>query len=384
MQKLQINIFNTDLEWMGAIDSVHSLIHRTSWHEMPSSELKVSRSAQGYEELQIGRILVVNNQLDKALIIEDMTSNLDDLYTNFNLISLKAMMNYRICHPSDSGTYAAKRQSEVMTGLVAGNLVTQVRDDDRYFQDDARTKNMLSVAANRIFGDTIDFSVDWKTGYLGDALTTVAKMFGKEANYPLGWNVIIKDDYSGFYFDVWHGTNKHINQTTLPPVVFSEEFGNVINASYEYSIKEWRNVVYMTYELEGSDTVSNIPVGNTQQGATVSFNRKEIIVSSSKKTLNEAKDEGYGELNKRPHIETFTAEILNNPNTMSTYKVDWTIGDVVTIQSREIRKDIKISVDAMITEVEEVYDNGEYTINATFGEGRLSLIQLIKNAIEQK
>ena len=38
----------------------------------------------------------------------------------------------------------------------------------------------------------------------------------------------------------------------------------------------------------------------------------------------------------------------------------------------------------MITAIEEVYDDGEYSINATFGEEKLSFIQLIKNAINQK
>jgi vacuolar-type H+-ATPase catalytic subunit A/Vma1 len=69
---------------------------------------------------------------------------------------------------------------------------------------------------------------------------------------------------------------------------------------------------------------------------------------------------------------------------MSTYNEDWIVGDIVTVQSKQIIKNNLISIDAQITEIEEIYDSGEYTINATFGEGKLSLIQLIKQAIEQK
>ena len=170
----------------------------------------------------------------------------------------------------------------------------------------------------------------------------------------------------------------------LPPVVFSEEFGNIKNASYEYSIKEWRNVVYMIWKAEGVDTENNVPVGNIEHGATISFNRKEIIIDTSKKTQNEAISEGRSELNKRPHVESFTAEIINNENTMTTYKKDWVIGDIVTIQSRELFKGLQISMNAMITGIEEIYDEGEYTINATFGEEKLTFLQLIKNAINQK
>ena len=69
---------------------------------------------------------------------------------------------------------------------------------------------------------------------------------------------------------------------------------------------------------------------------------------------------------------------------MTTYKKDWVIGDIVTIQSRELFKGLQISMNAMITGIEEIYDEGEYTINATFGEEKLTFLQLIKNAINQK
>ena len=382
MKKLQINIFTSDLEWRGIVDNVFSFIHRSSWHEIPISELRVSKTAQGVEELQIGRILVINNQRDKALIIEDMAASLDDLYWTFTCIPLKGMLNYRICHPLDANNFTNKTQAEVMMLLASGNLITQTRDADRKFLHSLTSVNMFSVASLKVYGDIINFTVNWETGYLGDTLISISKMFGKEAKYPLGWNVYIKEDYSGYELDVDHGTHKHINQAVLPPVVFSEVFGNIKSASYEYSIKEWRNVIYMTYEVDNVE--NNIPVGNLEHGPTKNFNRKEIIINSSKKVSNEVIDEGYAELNKRPHVENFTAEIVNNTNTMSTYNEDWFLGDIVTVQTKEIKRNEILSLDVMITEIEEVYDQGEYSINATFGEGKLTLIQLVKNAIDQK
>jgi hypothetical protein len=368
---------------MGVIDAVETLVHRTSWHEIRNSELTVSKTAQGVEELQIGRILLVNNQKDKALIIEDMTSSLDDNYIIYNCIPLKGMLDYRVCHPTDSGNFAAKTQSQVMMELASKNLITQTRDNDRKFWNAAGTINLFKVAALKTFGDTIDFAVDWKTGYLGEAVVSVAKMFGITATAPLGWNVYITEDYSAFEMDVWQGINKHINQDILPPVVFSEEFGNVKNATFEYSIKDWRNIAYMVWE-DVNEILQVNTVGNTAHGATKSFNRKEIIIDSSKELSGEVTNEGRSELNQRPQIESFTAEIINNEKTMTTYIEDWNLGDIVTIQSKQVLKDKLISIDAQITEIEEMYSAGEYSVNATFGEGRLSIFQLIKQAIEQK
>jgi len=386
MKKLQINIFTNELVWMGQIDSVKSLVHRSSWHEIPNSEMVVSKTAQGVEELQVGRILVVNNQRDKALIIEDINAVLDDEFLSFTCIPLKGMLNYRIVHPTDSangGAWTQRRTSQVMTWIMYDNLIKQTRDTDRYFWNSDRTKNMLQLAfLTREFGDTIDYKVDWDTGLMGDAITSVAKMYGVSTTVPLGWNIYITENYDAFEFDVYFGKHKHIHQTTLPPVVFSEEFGNIKNATYEYSIKDWRNVAYMTWNDGTAD--QNTPVGNTTRGATISFNRKEIIISSSKKVQNEVVSEGTSELNKRPHVESFTAEIINNENTMSTYKEDWDLGDIVTVQSNNVLKNNLITIDSQITEIEETYDSGEYTISATFGEGKLSFVQLIKQSIDQK
>jgi hypothetical protein len=383
--KLQINIFDKDLIWRGAIDAVKSLTHRTSWHEIKNSELTIGKSAQGVEEMGIGRILIINNQLDKALIVEDMVTSLDDEFWNFTLIPLKGMLNYRICHPTDSGSFTGMRQTEIMQRLIMNNLITQTRDTDRFFWNTTQTKNLLAVTPIKSYGDLLDFTPDWDSGYLGEVIVTISKMFGEESNYPMGWNVSIKEDFSGFLFDCYYGTHKHINQIALPPVVFSEEFGNIKNASYEYSIKEWRNLAYMVWKEEGADAIEKAnAVWTLVYGATTGFNRKEIIIDSSKKILNEVKAEGRSELNKRPHVESFTAEIINNENTMTTYNKDWVVGDIVTIQSREIFKGLQISMDAMITGIEEIYDEGEYTINATFGEERLTFLQLIKNAINQK
>jgi hypothetical protein len=242
---------------------------------------------------------------------------------------------------------------------------------------------MLRIAPVKTFGETIDFSVDWTTGLMGDAITSIAKIYGTTTTVPLGWNIYITENYDAFEMDVWYGTHKHIHQSTLPPVVFSEEFGNIKNATYEYSIKDWRNVAYMIWK-DATDVEKETPVGNTSKGATVSFNRKEMIINSSKELSGEVVNEGSGELNKRPHVESFTAEIINTGTTMSTYKEDWDLGHIVTIQSNRILKDTLITIDSQITEIEETYDSGEYTINATFGEGKLSFVQLIKQSIDQK
>ena len=382
-KSLIVNVYNSDMVWKAQIEDIQSLIHRTSWHEIVYSEMKISKKAQGVDEIKIGDIFIVNNQRDKALIVEEMQTSLIDDFWTISLLALKGMLNYRICHPSDTTPFAPRLQSEVMMIIPYNNLVWQTRDDDRKFWSSAGKAggvNMFGVTVLKTYGASIYYTVDWKTGYMGDAVVSIAKM-NTVGTYPIGWNIYVSSDYKFFHMDTYQGTNRTINQTAVPPVVFSEEYGNIKDAHYTYSIKDWRNVAYMNWNNGTAD--QNTPVGNTTHGATISFNRKEIIVDSSKKISSEVTAEGRSELNKRPHVESFTAEILNNTRTMSTYNEHWFLGDIVTVQAGLLGNEI-VSIDAQITQIEEIYDNGEYSINATFGEGKLSFVQLIKNAINQK
>ena len=65
---------------------------------------------------------------------------------------------------------------------------------------------------------------------------------------------------------------------------------------------------------------------------------------------------------------------------MTTYLKDWFLGDIVTIQSKEMG----VTVDAQITEITETYADGLYSLEATFNEGQPNLIQLIKQEINRR
>jgi Siphovirus ReqiPepy6 Gp37-like protein len=383
MKNIQINIFDTNFVWKGAIDNIQSFVFRNSWHEIVNSELVVSRTAQGAEELAIGRFIIINNDFKKALIIEDMNANIADDNWSINLVSLKGLLNYRIAHPTDSGSFTAQKQAEVMMLLASKNLVTQGRDSNRKFLSVDGQINRFSIASLKTYGDSVDLTVDWDTGLLGDSIVEVSKMFDDVAGkYPIGWNVFVKSTLDGFQMDTYQTTNRSIRQAINSPVVFSEDFNNIKDANYSISMRDWVNFAYINWNDGTND--QNTTVGNAKHGATTGFNRKEIILDSSLEKSSEVIAEGRAELNKRPKVENFTAEILDNPNTMSSYEIDWFLGDIVTLQTKSIKKDTTISVDTQVIQTEEIYDQGEYSLSATFGEAKLSIIKKIKQAITQR
>ena len=375
--KVKLDIFDTDLVWKGTIEDIQTLVLRSSWNEITNSELRVSSSAQGVEELQIGRVLVVNADRTKATIIEDLEISLDEQTFIYTLVPLKALLNMRVAHPSDSSVFTNKTQSNIMQNLVKSNIYENTRDTNRKFIKSDGVTNMFAVASIKEYGDLMDFTVNWETGPLGDLMTTLSKVNGTTGD-PLGWNVYIHSAWQLFYMDVYQSTNRTINQSTNPPVIFSEDFGNLKNATYSEAINDWKNWGYVIWDNNDVETVTS--VANSKYGTAKWFNRREIILDSSKKASTQVSAQGRAELRKRPRIQSFEAEVINNLDTMSVYNVDWFLGDIVTVQSN-ILKNTLISLDVQITEIEETYDNGEYSMGVTFGDGRLTLIQKIKNTI---
>ena len=117
------------------------------------------------DELKIGRILLINDQRYKALVIEELQATSDDQYWNFTLIPLKGILNYRITHPTDSQATQQLFQSEAMMVLASSNLVSQVRDPNRKFLHTDAVTNMFDVNDYKFYGEIVSFTVDWKTGY---------------------------------------------------------------------------------------------------------------------------------------------------------------------------------------------------------------------------
>ena len=69
---------------------------------------------------------------------------------------------------------------------------------------------------------------------------------------------------------------------------------------------------------------------------------------------------------------SFDAEV--NPHGNLRYKVDFDLGQVVTVLSKKWG----VTLAARITEIEESYDASGLALNIVFGKGALSLIQKLK------
>lgn len=163
------------------------------------------------------------------------------------------------------------------------------------------------------------------------------------------------------------------------PFVFSREYENLLSQSYTDSIKDAANIAKVAGEGEGAARQVLVV------GETAGIDRREIFVDAKDLRASEYEDQeqyfaalalrGQEKLFARRPRESF--EAAANTNSNLTYRVDFDLGDIVTVKSslqglsRRLR----------ITEVVETYDAEGLHVDLVFGDPLPTLGERLKGVI---
>lgn len=115
------------------------------------------------------------------------------------------------------------------------------------------TKNLINPSdekrkiPNFIFEDSTDTTITAavlkkKKEFYGEEVYTVVQEMCEA--YGFGFKVTL-DSQNRFIFKLYNGVDRSFNQKALPYVVFSPEFDNIANTSYDYTTVDKQNVVYL-------------------------------------------------------------------------------------------------------------------------------------------
>jgi len=87
------------------------------------------------------------------------------------------------------------------------------------------------------------------------------------------------------------------------------------------------------------------------------------------------RNRGQSKLAEYADLKTYECKI--NPFSNLRYKEDYDLGDIVTCTSKKWG----VTIDARITEVEEIYEENGVSLNVTFGNNIPTLIDKIKQVV---
>lgn len=170
------------------------------------------------------------------------------------------------------------------------------------------------------------------------------------------------------------------------PAFFQEIFDNVNEQEYTASIENCKNFIYVQ---GAADDAGKQPVTTVDKEGAAGLALEEVFCDATDIARKYQSGETEIEISLNTYLQMLStrgaAELesygknINFVSTINTnsnlkFKRDFDLGDRITCKEEEW----KIQIDARITETTEIYQKGEETIEATFGDSLPTLVEQIK------
>lgn len=325
----EIYVLNQNMETVGIIDGCVSIIWNTSYSDIGDFEMYLEANTDYIELLQKERYVVrsedvtVNNGVTtykKVMIIKNIGIITDEETGDFLNVSgreLKFILHSRIVWKQTDMTGKAEN---AIRRLVTENAISP-EDTKRVIPN-----LLLDVAAG--LNDSIDKQV---TGdYLDQSIVDICINFG------YGWEVYIEDQK--MKLRVYTGIDRSYRQTQRPYVVFSDDFENLYNTTYELKTEEYANTTLIGGEGEGVERVYT-----TVGSENVGLERYETFTDARDISSNEGSEDeipketyilllqerGKENLSSMGLTEGFSGEVISD--VAFQFEVDFFLGDTVTV-----------------------------------------------------
>lgn len=195
--------------------------------------------------------------------------------------------------------------------------------------------------------------------------------------YDMGAYCVLNADRK-FAYTVFEGADRSTdNAEGNSPVIFSQDFDNLLSSEYAYDVTALKNTALIGGEGEGTERFCSVVKNNAVTGLA----RREIFVDASRhskkykdesnveKTFTDSeydaqlKTIGLQTISEMERVETFNGEI-DVTNGSFVYGKDFFLGDIVTVQDVEIG----LYINPRIVEITEVQDEDGYHVEAVYGD----------------
>lgn len=336
---MEIRVYNSNLDLMGIIENQRSLIWTRRYFTVGEFELYVPNTEDNRRLLKLENIIYMYGN-DEAGVIESIT------------LQEGVIFNEIVCKGRFLTSYLDRRITK-STKNYRGNIETII--NKMVFEDTIPIPRLIRGSTVGI-STTADFQCTYK-----NLLTYVEKLV---MTGLIGFRIKPNFNTKQLVLETYQGTDKTINQGVTNRVIFSEMYENLNNVMYRESSQNYKTMMYIGGQGEGDErTVVSV-------GSGTGLDLREQFHSGADLSPDEMTLTEYQNLLKQRAAEKLDEESMSisfecetSPNVNYTYKVDYDLGDIVTIK----KKTWGITENLRITELMEVYENGSMTVIPTFG-----------------
>lgn len=356
-QQKQVKVYDDKMQRKGVIDVYRSLIWTRKYFEAGTVELHAALNSRNLELLKEGNIVAMTGSVEAAFIegvAADDYSN-EITATGRMLSSAISRRGIKTVVVFKEGTYEEAMRQLVNVAAITNN----------------EPLPQLQLAEAQGLGDIVTFQVSYK-----DCYTYLTKL-SRCSN--LGFR--IRPDFKNkiYYFEVYAGKDRTKNQSENKRVTFSEVYRNLNKATYTSNSQNYKTHAVVFGEGEGTArTTMTATVDPTAEG----WQRREVMVDARdiqsdgmttaqyQQALIQRGNEKLAEFGIVECLEAATLPFVN-----FAYKTDYDLGDIVTVE----KKAWSIQMNKRITEIQEIYENGGFSIVPTFGSPLPETVDLSDN-----
>lgn len=295
--------------------------------------------------------------------------------------------NINIAQDAKTGENVFKCSGRFLPGYFDRRILYGVNSYTGTPEDAMRylvTKNAIS-GDRAIPGLTVAAStgLTGSVAYVNQNANLLTELAALAEAYGLGFRVGFST--SGLTFRIFAGKDRSVDQSTNPRAIFSRAFENILKQEYDGSTKAVKNYAYVDGKYTVTYKVHDV-TSNTDNDVTVEYalaravgtatgrDRREIHVDAGDVTKNDAGTiltaaqrnaamDAAGAAQYVAATQAFEADV--DPQGNLVYGTDYDLGDIVTVESRELG----MRINARITEVKEVYEESGLSLTLTLGYG---------------
>lgn len=362
-------------EIIGIIDNSKSIIWHDVYYGVGDFEIYVPCTQENIDALAVGNYITRYNSRNIGIIEKiEVTYNPQDgrmivAAGRFAKSILDRRLIFKLSGHSVSPTFLSGNVESAARSLVADNAISCAFDTGRNMPE------LVLGASAGITKKIID-----NDGYSADKQVTYKELLsysdGLLEEYELGAYCML-DNNLKLAYTVFEGADRSVDNTAgNQPVVFSQDFDNLLSSEYQYDNTKLKNAALIGGEGEGEARFCSI----VKDSAVTGLKRREVWIDSSsitKKYNDESgteqtftddeydkqlKTDGMQKLAELAITETFEGEI-DITNGSFSYGTDFALGDKVTVQDTGIG----LYINARILEITEVQDDNGYSIEAKYG-----------------
>ena len=371
-----LEVRNSNREIIGILDDFQSIIWETNYYSTGAFEVYLRAVPQYINVLQIGNY-VTRPDDENIGIIENINVEYSEEFGKMIAASgrfAKSILDRRIIYNATGNTTGKLSISPVIS---SGLVETAVRKlvTDHIISSPQTARNISFITLGELQGITkkiVDESgknTQVQTSF-GNLLEYTDEMLH---SYELGAKMVFDRETLQLKYTVYEGKDRSRNNTQNNlPIIMSQEYDNFFSSKYEKNTTQIKNTALIGGEGEGADRFCTMIGINA-----IGLNRREVWIDASAQSktyeLNgeqkQYTDDEYLALLKSAGTQTIadyqTTEIYDgelNINAL-TYKTDFNVGDIISVEDNELN----IYINPRIIAVIENQNESGYSISISYG-----------------